>query len=103
MLRITAEETPEGTAIKLEGRLAGALVNELAETWNGLSTNAQSKPVLVDLCGVTFIDADGKRLLRRLYSEGATLRCCGPDITATVETIERERRFKNRRPESTPS
>jgi anti-anti-sigma regulatory factor len=90
MLRITTETTNEGTVIKLEGKLAGAWVSEVERAWLPLVGDRFPQPVLVDLCGVTFIDADGKRLLRRMGGEGAAFRCSGPDITATVEEIESE-------------
>ena len=90
MLRITTETTKQGMAIKLEGRLVGPLVDELERTWHVVSADRLLELVLVDLCGVTFIDAEGKKLLGRTCGAGATFRCCGPDITATIEEIKRE-------------
>jgi anti-anti-sigma regulatory factor len=100
MLRITTATTKEGMAIKLEGRLVGRLVDEAERTWHTVSADGLLKPVLVDLCGVTFIDAEGKKLLRHMCGAGAAFRCCGPDITATIEEIEREHASMNRRPGS---
>lgn len=90
MLKITTETTEEGMAIKLEGRLAGVWLGEVEQAWRTLAGDSSRQPVLVDLCGVTFIDADGKKLLRWMCGEGAVFRCCGPDITATVEAVKRE-------------
>ncbi len=91
MLRVTEDETPDGMVIKVEGRLAGELVNEVERTWNKASPAGRAKHVVVDLCGVTFIDPQGKELLRRIHREGALFRCCGPDIRATIETIKNEK------------
>jgi hypothetical protein len=44
----------------------------------------------VDLCGVTFIDAEGKKLLRWMCKEGAVFASCGPHITAAVEQAKLE-------------
>ena len=90
MLRITTETTQEGTAIRLEGKLAGAWVNTVEQTWHAIAGDEPRAPFLVDLCGVTFIDAAGKKLLKSMCGEGAVFRCCGPDITATVEAAKRE-------------
>ncbi len=91
MLRVTEEETSDGMVIKVEGRLAGELVNEVERTWNKVSPAGRGEHVVVDLCGVTFIDAQGKKLLRRMHREGTQFRCCGPDIRATIETIKNEK------------
>jgi anti-anti-sigma regulatory factor len=88
MLRITTEESEESTELKLEGKLAGVWVDELEQTWHAFAQRKPDEGILVDLCGVTFIDAQGKLLLKRMHGHGARFRCCGPDITATVREIE---------------
>jgi len=90
MLRITTENSLRPKEIKLEGKLAGVWVDEVERTWQAIAGDRSRKPVLVDLCGVTFIDAEGKKLLIRMSGEGALFRCCGPDVTATVEAAKRE-------------
>ncbi len=90
MLRITTAKSSESTRIKLEGKLAGVWVDEVEQIWHLLADERARAPLLVDLCGVTFIDAEGKRLLRWMCAEGAEFRCCGPDITATVEAVRHE-------------
>jgi anti-anti-sigma regulatory factor len=90
MLRITTVTTKDETAIKLEGKLARAWVDEVEQTWHTVARDNSRVPILVDLCGVTFIDAEGKKLLIRMSGEGVLFRCCGPDITATVEAAKRE-------------
>jgi anti-anti-sigma regulatory factor len=88
MLRITTEESNETTKLKLEGKFAGVWVDEVEQTWRAVAQSNPHEPVLVDLCGVTFIDAKGKQLLRRMHRQGAKFRCCGPDISATVSEVE---------------
>jgi len=90
MLRITTQNN-EGTAsMKLEGKLVGAWVDEAEHAWHKIVEGLSREPVLVDLCGVTFIDAEGKKLLRWMCQEGAVFASCGPDITAAVEQAKRE-------------
>jgi len=102
MLRITTETTAEGTGIKVEGRLAGPLVHELERTWHQVLTGKFATPIIVDLCGVTFIDAKGKCILRAMCNEGAAFRACGPDITATVDEIQHLSEVMNKHPGGVP-
>ena len=101
MLRITTETSAEGTGIKVEGRLAGTLVHELERTWREVLTGFP-KPIIVDLCGVTFIDAKGKCILRGMYNEGVSFRSCGPDITATIDEIKHWCEAMNKDPRGVP-
>jgi anti-anti-sigma regulatory factor len=87
MLRISTDTAARGTLIKVEGRLAGPLVVELERVWREVRARDLTAPTIVDLCGVTFIDAKGKGVLRMMCKEGASFRSCGPDITATVDAI----------------
>lgn len=85
MLRISTDTTPEGTRIKVEGKLAGPLVLELERTWHDVHL---VKPIVIDLCGVTYIDGRGRQLLRTMCDEDVSFRSCGPDITATISEIK---------------
>lgn len=69
MLKITVLETPETVTIKLEGRLGGPWVTELDRTWRVLASSLDSKGVCIDLCDMTWADADGKHLLREIYEK----------------------------------
>lgn len=73
MLRITYENSPQATVLKLEGRLAGLWVDEVARTWSDTIGEKPAKNVTVDLSSVTYIDAEGKKLLAWLYERGAKL------------------------------
>jgi ABC-type transporter Mla MlaB component len=71
MLRITVHESPTDLTLKLEGRLAGPSVEELAGWWTN-NRDRWPKPVLcVDLTGVTSIDAAGRACLAVLHRQGA--------------------------------
>jgi anti-anti-sigma regulatory factor len=70
----------------LEGRLGGPWVEELNSYWRQMAANSQGGAV-VDLTSVTFIDANGKALLTRLWQQGAELRAVGCLIRCVVEEI----------------
>ena len=79
----------------LEGKLAGPWVQELERCWRSALGTPQGDPMRVDRSAVTFIDADGKALLARMYHEGAELaapgclnRCIVGEIIEIIETIE---------------
>lgn len=88
MLKITGQRdaSPDSISLILEGRLAGPWVQELNSYWCQMSVNQQSGAV-IDLTGVTFIDADGKALLTKLWQQGAELRAAGCLTRCMVEEI----------------
>jgi anti-anti-sigma regulatory factor len=88
MLKITQQRdtTSESVSFMLEGRLAGPWVEELGTCWRQIAANSQSRAV-VDLTGVTFIDANGKALLTKLWQQGADLRAAGCLTRCIVEEI----------------
>lgn len=87
MLKITGQEDKgRGVALVIEGRLAGPWVAELDAYCRALSEH-QQHCAKIDLGGVTFIDADGKALLARLWREGAELRASGCLTRCLVEEL----------------
>ena len=88
MLKITQHRgaASESVSFMLEGRLAGPWVEELNACWHQMVANQQSRAV-VDLTGVTFVDADGKALLARMWQQGAELRAVGCLTRCIVEEI----------------
>jgi hypothetical protein len=73
MLKITRTTTQQGTAIRLDGRLAGAWVEELRRT-----LSAETRNVTLDCIGLAFADAEGTDLLRDVVRRGVELtRCAG--------------------------
>jgi len=97
MLKITVEgyvrrskedSTPTRT-LKLEGKLIGPWVEELERVWNAVTSEQAAKHVVVDLCDVLFVDAEGRKLLERMYQQGARLEASGCVMNSFIEEIER--------------
>lgn len=93
MLKITSQcDAKAGSPLTLvlEGRLAGPWVGELQASWQALSTNEHHR-VVINLADVTYIDADGKALLVRLWRQGAELRASGCLTRCVIEEITSSR------------
>jgi anti-anti-sigma regulatory factor len=74
MLKITIHETDEELAINLAGRVAGPWAEELGRVWTNAAKSLKDRPVSLDLRDVTYIDEDGKHILRQIENEtGAQL------------------------------
>ncbi len=71
VIRITCHNESAMTRLVLEGKLAGACVDELDKCWQQALSNGA--PLLVDLTSVSFIDDRGKQLLKRMHDHGAKL------------------------------
>ena len=67
MFRITVQEEPDGTTLRLEGRVVGPWVAELNRSWPALISSLGYRKLLVDLCGVTHVDRDGMRILADIH------------------------------------
>jgi hypothetical protein len=87
MLKITSQTDATTTVFELEGRLAGAWVQELEECWQNVRDSR--RPVRILLCAVTFIDDKGRNLLVEMYHHGAELVAEGCMNKAIVEEIMR--------------
>ena len=55
--------------MKLEGRVAGPWASELDRVWVETAPRASSKKLVIDLHNVTYADANGKQVLRDIYSQ----------------------------------
>ena len=84
MLRITTEKKRGKTVLSVEGRLAGLWVETLEQCWRARTPEEKFS---VDLCGVSFIDAAGKTLLKKIHEEGGKLIAEGCLNEAIVEEI----------------
>ena len=92
MLRITTEKKRGRTVMSVEGRLAGAWVGTLEQCWR---ERVPEEKFSVDLCGVSFIDAAGKVLLKEIHEQGGKLIAEGCLNQSIVEEIAgRERTGK---------
>jgi ABC-type transporter Mla MlaB component len=79
-LRISEIEQGTGTTLKVDGRLSGSEVGELARA--GASC---AGPVTLDLSGLLFADDDGVSVLRDLQAHGADLRNVPTYISLLLE------------------
>jgi ABC-type transporter Mla MlaB component len=75
MLRIThAPGCDSVSTLRLEGKLLGPWVAELARSCNAVSCSPDC--LRLDLSAVTFVDGPGVALLRDLLGRGVTLGAC---------------------------
>lgn len=73
MMKITFCNGCESAVLKLEGRLAGPWVNELEKAWRSITPAASASRLVLDLCAVTFVDAEGRHLLEVMHESGVEL------------------------------
>jgi outer membrane protein len=90
MLRITLHESPQALIFQVEGRLVGAWAKELEQSWKGVVAVRGNRKTVVDLTGTLFIDEEGKRVLSKLFWEGARFRSAGPMTESIVSEITRK-------------
>jgi anti-anti-sigma regulatory factor len=97
MLKITTLTDTESTTFKLEGRLAGPWVQELERCWTSTVTGRKKRePLSVDLSAVTYVDSDGKNLLRKIHRQGAKLVASGCLTNCLVKEISQDVRSGER-------
>ena len=71
LIRISCHNEAANTRLVLEGKLAGACVDELDKCWQ--EAPARWSTLLIDLTSVSFIDDRGKQLLKKMHDNGAKL------------------------------
>src|SRR5436853_5744811 len=87
MLRITTEKRRGKVFLSVEGKLAGPSVATLEQCWRELHTSSLREKFHVNLCGVSFIDAAGKMLLKEIHRQGGELIAEGCLNQAIVDDI----------------
>ena len=88
MLRISQAQGHDSIwTLRLEGKLVGPWVTELARSCNELPSPTDR--LRLDLSAVTFADGPGVALLRDLLGRGATLAACSGLV---AELLHGERR-----------
>jgi len=87
MLRVTTLKKRSKVLLTVEGRLAGDSVSTLEQCWRELRAASPTERFNVDLCGVSFIDAAGKTLLKEIYRQGGRLLAQGCLNQETVKEI----------------
>jgi outer membrane protein len=90
MFRITTQKKRSKILLTVEGRLAGESVSTLEQCWRELHGGSPSEKFSVDLCGVSFIDAAGKTLLKEIHRQGGRLVAQGCLNQETVKEITGE-------------
>src|ERR1700682_222584 len=95
MLRITTQKKRYKVLLTVEGRLAGESVSTLEQCWRELRGASPTEKFNVDLCGVSFIDAAGKTLLKEIHRQGGRLVAEGCLNQATVKEITGEAEKSN--------
>jgi outer membrane protein len=87
MLRITTEKKRGRIFLVVEGRLAGPWVAALEQCWRELHVASPQEKFHINLCGVSFIDAAGKVLLKEIHRQGGQLVAEGCLNQAIVDEI----------------
>src|SRR5258708_16335960 len=87
MLRITTEKKRGKTVLSVEGRLAGPWVAALEQCWRDLQAGSPGQKFHLNLCGVSFIDASGRMLLKEIHRQGGQLVAEGCLNQAIVQKI----------------
>lgn len=88
MLKITTHEDPAARTFQVEGKLVGPWARELEQVW---ASEPADKPRVVDLTATLFIDDEGKRVLTKLFREGAFFRTSGPLTCSIISEITGKR------------
>ena len=93
MLRITLTDDQKAAIFKMEGKLMDEWVSEADKTWTAFfAAPLRGDHIVVDLCGVSFVDEQGRKLLARMHAAGARLVGSGPMTGALIEEICGEQR-----------
>ena len=74
MLKITVQNCKGSPKVRLDGKLSGEWVSEFGKVCDSICCGKAAQHLTLDLSGVTFVDADGKRLLGDLLGRGAMLK-----------------------------
>jgi anti-anti-sigma regulatory factor len=92
MLKITIDETATTATMKLEGRVAGAWVQEFEKSWESMGQVLGPRKLTVDLSGVTYMDLDARDLLAKIHAKtGADLLSKAPLVNYFVEQARRSK------------
>ncbi len=86
VIRITSHNESATTRLVLEGKLAGACVDELDKCWRQASSTQAA--LLVDLTSVSFIDDRGKQLLTKMHENGTKLVSTSLMTRCLIEEID---------------
>ena len=78
-MKITTHDENKAVTLQIEGTVTRALVPELDRAWHGLVPFLGERKLVVDLRGVTFLDASAKTILAEIHAQtGAEFRADTP-------------------------
>jgi anti-anti-sigma factor len=87
MLRITViESAASSQTLKLEGRVAGTLVDEVRRLCRELLASNQV-PLILDVSDVSFIDSDGIALIRELGRRNVRVTKYSPFLAELLKEV----------------
>jgi anti-anti-sigma regulatory factor len=90
MLRITVTENASEQRWVLQGRLSGAILEELTVNWRSDRDCPSTRELVVDLNEVTYIDKDGERVLMMMVKDGAKFVVTGVYTKHLLESLQRK-------------
>lgn len=91
---ITTQIGAQSLTLRLQGQLASVWVRELAAAWSSIFASFSEISILVDIAGVTFVDAPGLELLTIMARHGAAIVAPGSlnqDLVEEINTCLRSR------------
>jgi hypothetical protein len=91
MLRITKIESPTEQKLILEGRLAEPWSSDLRSHWEESRRGHPGRKFIVDVKGVTRIDAGGERALATMKSQGAEFLASGVRMKQLLKDLGSKR------------
>lgn len=69
-MRVTIHQADgEGVIMKVEGKIAGRYVSALHQAWQVLGPSLGERKLVMDLRGVTHVDATGRDLLAAIHAQ----------------------------------
>jgi len=88
ILKISIFEWTRETRFLLEGKLAHEWVHEAEKAWHSMEQARNGKHIVIDLCGVSFVDRAGEELLEMAAGAGAILIGADPMMRTLIEEIK---------------
>jgi anti-anti-sigma regulatory factor len=88
VLRITLNRNAQPALLKLDGKISGPWVHELERSWSEIRRSGSERALVVDLTDVTFIDAEGRKLLGSITRDGASLQSKSLMTRFIIEQIQ---------------
>lgn len=88
ILKISIFEWTRETRFLLEGKLAHEWVLEAEKAWSTIERARNGRHIVIDLCGVSFVDRSGEQLLEKAAGAGAILIGADPMMRSLIEEIK---------------